>query len=206
MKQPHILKVIAFLSLSLCFFSCDKEVEVAQPVEVIVPLQVGNEWVYKVIDYSSDGDVLSTTSFRREVVKDTLIGKQTWYILNNGMIVRNDKDGYVHYRKDAREQYITYPSPDMSGIAYGYQYPSYTLWIFHRRTTGQVSIPDSPHASQAIEFSFERQTEQKASSFLSTTWVKEYVSPEIGMIRTDWFYADSDKLMKRYELVSYRVQ
>lgn len=171
-----------------------------------MPLQVGNEWVYDVFEYNSDGDVLSTSSFRRQVVKDTLIIKTTWFILNNGMIVRNDKDGYVHFRKDAREQYITYPSPSMSGIAYGYQYPNYTLWIYHRRTTGLVAVPDSPHANQALEFTFERQTEQKASSSLSTTWVKEYVTPEIGMIRTDWYYADSDKLMRRYELVSYRVQ
>ncbi|MHC2991864.1 hypothetical protein OB13_09790 [Pontibacter sp. HJ8] len=205
MKQQPLLRIFTFFSLSLFLFSCEKE-EVVEPVEVIIPLQLGNEWVYDIIEYTSDGKVLSTSSFIRQVVKDTLIHKTTWYILNNGMIVRNDKDGYVHYRKDAREQYITYPSPGMSGIAYGYQYPNYTLWIYHRRTTGLVALPDSKYASQTLEFTFERQTEQKASSSLSTTWVKEYVTPEIGMIRTDWFYADSDKLMRRYELVSYRVQ
>lgn len=205
MKRKHLFRANALFCLSLFLFSCDKE-EVIEPVEAVIPLQVGNEWVYDVIEYTSDGKVLSTSSFRRQVVKDTLIHKTTWYILNNGMIVRNDKDGYVHYRKDARDQYITYPSPEMSGIAYGYQYPNYTLWIYHRRTPGLVEVPNSSHANQAIEFSFERQTEQKASSALSTTWVKEYVTPEIGMIRTDWYYADSDKLMRRYELVNYRVQ
>lgn len=205
MKQQPLLRNFTLFCLSLFLFSCEKE-EVIEPVEAIIPLQVGNEWVYDIIDYNTDGAVLSTSSFRRQVVKDTLIHKTTWYILNNGMIVRNDKDGYVHYRKDAGEQYITYPSPEMSGIAYGYQYPSYTLWIYHRRTAGLVALPDSKYASQALEFSFERQTEQKASSSLSTTWVKEYVTPEIGMIRTDWYYADSDKLMRRYELVRYRVQ
>ncbi|GGG30493.1 hypothetical protein [Pontibacter amylolyticus] len=205
MKRKHLFRANALFCLLLFLFSCDKE-EVIEPVEAVIPLQVGNEWVYDVIEYTSDGKVLSTSSFRRQVVKDTLIHKTTWYILNNGMIVRNDKDGYVHYRKDAREQYITYPSPEMSGIAYGYQYPNYTLWIYHRRAPGLVEVPNSSHASQAIEFSFERQTEQKASSALSTTWVKEYVTPEIGMIRTDWYYADSDKLMRRYELVNYRVQ
>ncbi|MBX0332103.1 hypothetical protein K3G39_02520 [Pontibacter sp. HSC-14F20] len=205
MKRLPLFRHIILFCLSLLLFSCEKE-EISEPFEDIMPLQVGNEWVYDQIEYNTDGEVLSTSSFRRQVMKDTLINKTTWYILNNGMIVRNDKDGYVHYRKDANEQYITYPNPGMSGIAYGYQYPSYTLWIYHRRTTGLVAVPDSPHASQALEFRFERQTEQKASSSLSTTWVNEYVTPEIGMIRTDWYYADSDKLMRRYELVSYRLQ
>ncbi|WP_299986163.1 hypothetical protein [uncultured Pontibacter sp.] len=205
MKQQPLFRAITLLCLSLCFSSCDKEEEI-EPVEIIMPLQVGNEWVYDVIDYNTDGDVLTTSSFRRQVVKDTLISKTTWYILSNGSIVRNDRDGYVYYRKDAKEQYITYPSPEMSGIAYGYEYPNYTLWIYHRRSSGLVAVPDSPHAGQALEFSFERQTSQKASSSLSTTWVKEYVTPEIGMIRTDWYYADSDKLMRRYELKSYRVK
>ncbi|SIT79620.1 hypothetical protein [Pontibacter indicus] len=205
MKLQPLFRAFTFFCLSFSLLSCEKE-EVPVPVEEIMPLKVGNEWVYDVIEYTSDGKILSTSSFRRQVVKDTLIHKTTWYILNNGMIVRNDKDGYVHYRKDAREQYITYPSPEMSGIAYGYQYPNYTLWIYHRRTAGLVPIPDSKHADQALEFSFERQTEQKASAALSTTWVKEYVTPELGMIRTDWYYADSDKLMRRYELISYRVQ
>ena len=206
MKQKTLLKSIALLCLSLNFYSCDKGEEDIQPIEIIMPLQVGNEWIYKIIDYNSDGEVLSAGSFKRAVVKDTLINKQTWFILNNGMIVRNDRDGYVHYRKAAKEQYITYPSQSTSGIAYGYEYPNYTLWIFHRRTAGLVPLPDSPHVSQATEYTFERQTSLRASSALSTTWVKEYVVPALGMIRTDWYYADSGKLMRRYELESYRLK
>ena len=206
MKRKNFLKRFALLCLLLSFSSCDKGEEDAQPVEVIMPLEVGNEWLYKVIDYNSEGDVLSTSSFKRAVVRDTLINQQTWFILNNGMIVRNDRDGYVHFRKDVKEQYITYPSQSTSGIAYGYEYPDYTLWIFHRKTANLVPLQDSPHASQANEYTFERQTSQKASSALSTTWVKEYVIPALGMIRTDWYYADSDKLMRRYELESYHVK
>ena len=193
------------LPLLLLLFSCQKEPDVI-PTEETIPLQVGNEWVYEVYDYDTLGNVLSTTASRTAVLRDTIINNSTWFILNDRSIVQNSSDGYVYYNRAGNQAVMLYQSSRHGGIGYMYKYPNYDLWVLTTRTYELAPIQN--HATNLSGYTFEIKREhlQPATSTKFTFRQKDYVSPEVGMVRSDRYFVDSEKIMRRYELKSYRVK
>jgi hypothetical protein len=57
-----------------------------QEHSVIMPLKVGNMWVYKVTELNGDGSVKAITYDTTLVTKDTLINKEKWFITVNSQL------------------------------------------------------------------------------------------------------------------------
>lgn len=203
-KRLHLSWLILWFPFA--FFSCHEEAEHVQPIEEIMPLKVGNQWHYQVTDFDTEGNSMDAGYFSRYVMKDTLIQGSRWYIISDGTIVRNSSEGYVLFERQMNQSYITYPSTAQGNVGYRYEYPSYTLQVLISRTFELAPVPNSSEGYRSYIFSFERQTLQPATSSRSTFMIKDYVTPEIGLVRSDRYFADSDKLFRRLELISFWVQ
>lgn len=209
MKARGIITSVCFLLLPFVLFSCNKDEDVT-PVEETIPLQVGNQWVYQITDYDSEGNEVSSSSLIRAVVKDTVVNGGTWYILNDRTIVQNNQSGYVYFNKyngRGDEAVIIYPSTAAGGIGYMYTYPNYNLWLLTTRTHELVPVVGATGTFPSYTFTIERQYSQPNSptSTTTSTFQKDYVAPGVGLVRSDRFYAGSETLSRRQELVSYSV-
>ncbi|WP_242918402.1 TapB family protein [Pontibacter liquoris] len=173
------------------------------PIEEVVPLQVGNKWVYQVTAYDTSGSPLSTSSFIRSVLKDTIIQKSTWYILNNGSIVQNSAEGYVYYNTAGKQPVLIYQGPDYGGIGYMYKYPQYDLWVLTTRTNKLNTVATAAGTFDSYLFKIDNQRTYHTNISVFSMKQDDYVAPGMGLIRSDTYYTDSDKIMKRQELVSY---
>ncbi|WP_439883084.1 hypothetical protein ACSX1A_07915 [Pontibacter sp. MBLB2868] len=204
----RVTKALGIVMLPLLLFSCSKNEDII-PVEQTVPLQVGNQWVYKVTDFDSDGNEISNSSLIRAVVKDTVIHGATWYILNDRTIVQNSASGYVYFNKFNRpgdEAVMIYQSASIGGIGYMYQYPNYNLWLLTTRNYELLPVSVAAGTFPSYTFTIEHQYSIPGSSTSSSSWQKDYVSPTVGLLRSDKFYSGSENLSRRQELVSYQVQ
>lgn len=179
------------------------------PLEELVPLKTGNEWHYKITDYDSEGKVLSTNVSRSVVIKDTVINKSTWYILNDRTIVQNNSNGYVYfnrYNKPADQEVMIYQSTNHGGVGYMYKYPNYDLWVLTTRTYELAPIEGAIENLSGYTFEIKKEHSQPATSTSFTFRQKDYVNPNVGLVRSDKYYVDSDIMMRRTELVSYTLK
>ncbi|RIJ41713.1 hypothetical protein [Pontibacter oryzae] len=199
-----ITLALALLLLVFVSISCQKD-EDGEPEEQLMPLQVGNEWVYDLTDFDNAGNVLNKNRIYRAVSKDTLINRATYYVLNDRTIVRNTREGYVYYSIAGNMDVILYQSASYGGIGYGYQYPNYLLYVLTSRSTEQAPIVGSVFNLSGYAFEIKREYQQTNSSTI-TTIQKDYVAPGVGLVRSDTYYGDSNVLMRRQELVSYQLR
>ncbi|GAB3234371.1 hypothetical protein GCM10027346_23170 [Hymenobacter seoulensis] len=202
-------KVNSILAGGLCvvgLFSCQKEQE-PQPVENIIPLRVGNEWTYRVYQYDGDGLIYdSTATYIRSVLRDTLINKSTWYILNDRSIVQNTAQGYAYYNVAGKQSLLVYPGSTMGGIGYGYKYPAYDLWVYTLSGSIPQPVPASKKNFVGNLFKVEYQFTYPGQTTAQIQKREDWIVPSIGLVRWDTFFRDSDQLQRRMELISYSLK
>ncbi|GAA4436366.1 hypothetical protein GCM10023188_29340 [Pontibacter saemangeumensis] len=191
--------------LLILLFSCDRENEVA-PVEETLPLQVGNEWVYEVTDFDTSAKPLTKSSYRNSVIRDTLIHRSTWYILSSGSIVQNSKEGYVYYNEAGDQPVMIYQCPGYGGIGYMYEYPGYEMWVLTTRSQQPDTITAAAETYASYLFSIEKQYISPNNAATNTLKQHDYVAPDIGLVRSDRYYVNSDNVMQRHELVRYTLR
>lgn len=204
MVPRRVVILFSVLILQLALLSCQKEAEV-EPVEEMIPLQVGNRWDYDVIKYYYNGEVVDTTRYTRMVVRDTVIQNSTWYVLSDGYIVRNSGDGYVYYNIAGSQPVMLYQSKAYGGIGYSYEYPNYTQYILTTRSYELAPVPDALHTYDAYLFNIEHQHTEHEFNVTKSYFKHDYVAPGVGLVRSESFFDDSDKVMRRYELKSYQL-
>ncbi|GAB3538887.1 hypothetical protein GCM10027443_34670 [Pontibacter brevis] len=197
----YILSSLLFFSLA----SCERDNDIL-PVEEVVPLRVGNEWVYEVKDYDTNGNLITTSSLKNRVQKDTIIQNSTWYILSDGQIVRNSHEGYVYYNKTAREAVTIYQRHNYGGIGYMYKYHDYDLLVMTTRSLQQDTVTAASEKYASYVFRIENQYKSQFDGATHTIKQEDYVAPGIGLVRADKHYVNSEKVMQRYELVRYTVK
>ncbi|WP_162054813.1 hypothetical protein [Pontibacter pamirensis] len=197
----YSLSISIFFSLA----SCERDSDIA-PIEEVVPLQVGNEWVYEVTDYDTNGKPLTKSSYKNTVQRDTIIHNSTWYILNNGQIVQNSRDGYVHFNKAGSEAVMIYQSTDYGGIGYMYKHHDYDLRVMTTRSQQLDTVTTASDTYPSYVFRIENQYKSQFDGTTHTLNQEDYVAPGVGLVRTDKHYADSDKVMQRHELVRYTLK
>lgn len=202
--KNRITLALSFVWMVLLCAGCQKDRD-AMPKEQLVPLQVGNEWAYEVTDFDNEGKVLNKNRVYRAVYKDTLINRTRYFVFNDGMLARNTHEGYVHYNTAGGLDVILYQNASYGGISYGYQYPTYLMFVLTSRSAEQLPVVGSALDLAAFTFEIKREYRQSNSSTI-TSIQKDYVSPNIGLVRSDTYYGDSDVLMRRQELLSYRLR
>jgi hypothetical protein len=198
---------LSIILLQVLGSSCDNENDAAPaPLEEAIPLEVGNEWVYEVTDYDTKGKSLTTAPYRRSVLKDTTIENSTWYVLSDGSIVQNSRDGYVYYNTADNEHVMIYQGPDYGGIGYMYKYPDFDLWVLTTRSQQKDTIRTAAEVYESYRFKIEKQHKSPNDSTPHILNQYDYVAPGVGLVRSDIYYVDSDNVRQRHELVRYTLR
>lgn len=203
MKYKNLFSLSLFLLLQLVLTSCQNEEDMA-PQEELVPLQVGNQWTYQVINYMHSGEALDTSLYRRAVVRDTIIYNSRWFVLNDGYIVQNSNEGYVYYNRGGQVALILYQNAGYGSVGYSYQYPGYLMTVLTTRNNSLIPIQNAYFDVMGYTFDIENQYTSPNTPSVSS-FQKDYVSPGVGLVRSDSYYGDTGKIMRRYELVDYRL-
>ncbi|SNC75485.1 hypothetical protein SAMN06265337_2898 [Hymenobacter gelipurpurascens] len=204
----HRLFILATsLLLPGLLFSCQKEEELQPPIEQIIPLQVGNEWQYREYLYNRDGSLTDSMGiYTRSVLRDTVINKSTWYILNDRSIVQNARQGYAYYNAASNQGLLVYQGGDMGGVGYNYVYPTYNLWVYTVPTHDRKPIPHSRQMLSGNLYQVEYQYNYSSPASVQTQKREEWVVPNIGVARADVYYRNTTQLQRRRELISYKLK
>jgi len=97
MKKIFLISLIVLLIIS-----CKKNITNSSDIGIIMPLAIGNSWIYE----DDDGD-LSEVNITSEIDIDGI----TWYIDNNDNFYRNNSEGlWIYDLEDDREGlHLKYP-------------------------------------------------------------------------------------------------
>jgi hypothetical protein len=110
-----ILSLIAVLT-ALVLSSCNSTTEPGgnNLTDVIMPLKVGNLWVYDYIEFDSTGATIATGTDSLGVVGQVTIGGSTWYLFSNfssdTTSVQNRKDGIYSVFEGKEWHVYLYPT------------------------------------------------------------------------------------------------
>jgi hypothetical protein len=193
-----ILHVILLLNLS-CGNS-DDELSVSTPgvPNVILPLQVGNTWIYQRSSFDTQGSIIAQDTLTQRIARDTLISGERWYIwetpfgLSMGTL---RSDGYwtyvggepalaLHYPASRNETYkLTESGPVVHVLAVD------TL----------ITVPFGTFACIAYE---------QLSSLDGRRARIDFCTANTGVIRVDEFVparSGEDSLSRRSDLVDLHV-
>lgn len=78
---------------TLLFVSCDPNFEQDVFTGTIMPLKIGNQWAYKIRIFNELGAVTDSSYDTVKIASQAIIGKETWYIDNEGNVQTNRPDG-----------------------------------------------------------------------------------------------------------------
>jgi len=94
-SRLQVVPLIAIATLGFLAASCKEEsVEpTASNPGTIVPLKVGNQWVYNIAELDYTGRVISESHDTLSIVNSTTIGTETWFEDNAGILQTNRADG-----------------------------------------------------------------------------------------------------------------
>jgi hypothetical protein len=91
------MKRIWIYLFALIFFSCDHS---TNPITaenststVIMPLKIGNKWIFENTDFDSTGAVVRTYVDTLAIIGEMMVDEQRWFIANEDCIVRNSAEG-----------------------------------------------------------------------------------------------------------------
>jgi len=78
---------------------------------VIVPLSIGNYWIYEVTLNDTANTVVETRYDTVAVVSDTMVNSVHWFCLNKGTWVRNTVEGYYYKPLPQWSEQLVVPYP-----------------------------------------------------------------------------------------------
>ncbi len=127
LKINKIIHLVAFFFI-ISFNSCkDDKITNAGSNNYIVPLNIGNQWVYRNYYYPlGDTSLVSETGTEYSITKDTVINNERWFLISSaGFPQGNRADGYYLLKKDnaGNEKpilYIPYPAQKGEEVVTGY--------------------------------------------------------------------------------------
>jgi hypothetical protein len=98
MLNKAVFIFIAILFLLVEFSACKKEDNPVQSTNSsdLFPLNVGNQWTFDFASYDSANATPNHSSFTIQVLRDTVIQYDTWFITNDG-IFRNSSQGLLRW-------------------------------------------------------------------------------------------------------------
>jgi hypothetical protein len=193
--------------LLLGLVSCKKDP--AEPLFApVIPLAVGNSWEYMRYRYSPTGALRDSSLTETRVLRDTMLNKQTWYVLNDGRIVANDVNGYLYYNHAGQQPVVTYQHfKRASNISYAYDYPNYRLWVQTSNTAPFAPVPESRARYTAYRYQIEYRYEYPNAPAPEVQLQDAYLDPKIGLVREDLYYREMPTvLQQRFELIRYTLK
>ncbi len=167
---------------------------------VIVPLAVGNIWLYHKVEYNSSGTVIAEYDTSSSIVSDTLIVDSIWYIVEDGTgalpsnIATNWDDGLWTYAADSTpSELLALKFPTTIGDSY----PYYNVTVHVDDTALSVTVPAGMFTCYYYRMTVP----------IFGTVGKIWVSPDIGIVKAENYELGlfSTYLSSTVELLSYTL-
>lgn len=82
--------------------------------EGMIPLKTGNNWTWSRTQYDENGNIIQTSSIYEEIVKDTVIKEETWYLgsgnhssVTEPLLTNRNNASFIYYNGKANLIYNT---------------------------------------------------------------------------------------------------
>jgi hypothetical protein len=116
------MRNLFLIILLSCIISCTKKNDpgvrfplIPSASGVILPLNIGNQWIYSNTNYDSTGKGIDSSIYTQKVESDTLINNRKWYLLNHQWQT-NLTNGLYYF--DNGRQNLWYKYPGAAGEKY----------------------------------------------------------------------------------------
>ena len=140
----------------------------------LIPLKVGNSWTYEQKTIFKDGTIKIDTVVN-EVLRDTLIAGETWYVLRefgDEFIVKNEDGNQFEYWEEAT---LFYKNPEKS-LGEKYKVGEFTLIEIAKEI---VKIHNFHGNNKCYHYSiFEEE--------LEIPIIQVFIAPELGVVHHSW--------------------
>jgi hypothetical protein len=151
----------------------------AKKKDDIIPLKVGNLWIYKTDKYDQNGTLNSSQYSSHCILKDTSKYGETFYLFEGFLPWINKADGlYVLGQDSLPELFLKYPAPEND---------SYTNKmndsIIIKKTDEKLNIPSGNF--KCYKYQVNNTANPNITSFL-------YVSPGTGIVQIEDYNKSSD--------------
>jgi|PlaIllAssembly_1097288.scaffolds.fasta_scaffold185492_2 hypothetical protein len=194
---------IVFLPFVLMSLSCGESDDIVDfstggSPNVILPLQVGNTWLYRRTSFDTEGFVLARDTVAQRIARDTLIQDERWYIweATSGLSLGTSRsDGYWTYVEGMPA--ITLRYPVVVHETYMITETGPTIHILAVDTLIGVPFGTAPCIAYE-QLSFPGGTRMQI----------DYYAVNTGLIRTDEFVHTSsgaDSLRHRWDLLELQL-
>jgi hypothetical protein len=191
--------IYTLLILSICFNSCKDNITSPNPkIEGIIPLAVGNTWVYKNVTYNwNEFDTM-------KVVRDSIIGDERWYAIRHSF---SSWDEFYTNRIDGLYLLSSFPTSPPTAYKY-FKYPSSvgdSSVVNEGMVLKLVSNSDTVRVNgqQFICFTY-LQYILYGSERDTTGYRLIYMMPKVGIIKRD-YYSSNNKSDNSYVLIDYKL-
>ena len=190
--------IYTILIISIFINSCkDNITSPSTKIEGILPLAVGNTWVYQIVAGWTEIDTM-------KVVRDSLIGDERWYAIRHRLTTW---DEFYTNRNDGLYLLSPYQTSPPTAYRY-YKYPSSvgdSSVINGGIVVKLVSNSDTVkvNGQQFICYTY-LQYVLYGSQRDTTGYLLDYMSPKVGIIKKD-YYSSSNKIYNSYILLSYKL-
>jgi len=155
----------------------------------IMPLAVGNRWVYRVVTYENPVYPLDTTYDTILIVRDTAIQGETWYIDGDGALYANRSSGLWRLSSGG-QLYLFAKFPGTAGQVYNAD-PDISQTVNIQGTSVLISTP--------INFYFCYYYLTTSSDL--TLRRDYYYAPRLGLVRFDRFLVEPPATLKEQWLL-----
>ncbi|MBI2429450.1 MAG: hypothetical protein HYV29_11775 [Ignavibacteriales bacterium] len=213
MKTIGIIPSLAIIFIALNFSSCKSNFTSSNDdIEGILPLAVGNTWIYRT-NYSFGVPSIDST-FQMDtmtVVRDSMIGNERWFAIHYSLSASHQITGENYYINRIDGLYILYLSQQFGS----HQDPSIDHLIKYPSNIGDsivnsgsiiklTSMTDTVTVDQA---QITCHTYQVYNSARDTTvgYNLIYLNPNVGIVKTDT-YSSSNKLGSSRRLLTYSLK
>ena len=173
--------------------------EVVIPDPEIVPLSIGNNWMYHVVEYNSSGGITDEYDTTSTVVDDTVLVDSIWYVVEDGTgamsgIVSNWDEGlWTHSPDSTPSEILALKFPATIGDSY----PVYSVTVHIDDTDANITVP-----AGTFNCYYYRMTVP-----IFGTVGKIWASPDVGIIKAEAYEMGlfTLYLAQRIELLSYEL-
>jgi len=181
-KRTFLLILIA-----ITIITCKKE---PSPPSVIMPLQSGNQWIYKTISYTIDS---TDTVFGKDtlaVSPDKFLNRNIWFKANEAVDYANEASGLWEKIRGDEHLYLKYPA--VKGDEY-YIIPAATT-VRILSTDTEITVPAGKFKTYAYEF-------YSRYPYQNYLWA----TPDVGIVMTEFIDRYIGHHIEKEELSSYHL-
>jgi hypothetical protein len=189
--------IIAFSAVT--GYSCSDSSDPVTPSNtesvVILPLALGNTWLYQHTMTTPEGEELFSDSTRVSVIRVDTVSAEQWYLMSNTFFYITRPSGLWMCTGKTEAPYMAYKSPAVNG-------DSYDLYDnFGKVTHYRVLAVDEELEVRAGSFTCWKLHAECPSCMIEDT---VYIAPGIGDVLTVAHLANGNTL--RIEMLSYTIE